>query len=97
MLVRLVTDEDDGEGYESRPDWAKAVSKRAADHTNAEPDTLTDLQEDALYISRSRLSGFTEIGEGMYVQWQCHSQDMRGELHTHVLGGCNQYKCNHQL
>lgn len=65
LLVRLVTDEDDGEGYESRPDWAKAVSQRLTGHSNAEPDSLSDLQEEALYIPRSRVTDFTVIGEGV--------------------------------
>ena len=63
--IRLVTDEDDGEGYESRPDWAKAVSKRAAGQSHTEPDTLLDLQEEALYIPRSRFTDFSVIGEGV--------------------------------
>lgn len=70
LLVRLVTDEDDGEGYEARPDWAKAVSQRSAGHSNAEPDSLSDLQEEALYIPRSRLTDFTVIGEGV-LSGQC--------------------------
>lgn len=66
MLIRLVTDEDDVEGYEERPAWTKAVGlrKSTADQSS-KPDTLSDLQEEALYISRSRLSNFIEIGEGI--------------------------------
>lgn len=64
ILCSLVTEDDDSDGYESRPDWAKAVSLRQsnADH---DPDTLSDLQEEALYIPRSRLADFTVIGEGV--------------------------------
>lgn len=29
-------------------------------------DGLSDLHQEALYISRSRLANFTEIGEGKY-------------------------------
>lgn len=70
IFIRLVTDEDDGEGYEARPDWAKAVGlhKTNAGLSQAEPDTLSDLQEAALYIERSRLNNFEVIGEGTVPQ-----------------------------
>lgn len=70
VLIRLVIDgEDDREGYEARPDWAKAVSagKSGGDQSQADIDILSDLQEEALYIPRSRVTDFTTIGEGMCV------------------------------
>ena len=61
-----MTEEDDADGYESRPDWAKAVSRKVSRRKSnmEESDTLSDLQEEALYIPRSRLADFTVIGEG---------------------------------
>ena len=70
-MCSLVTEEDDSEGYESRPDWAKAVSMRHSTADPHDPDTLSDLQEDALYIPRTRLVDFTVIGEGVFAAAWC--------------------------
>lgn len=66
-----MTEEDDSDGYESRPDWAKAVSSRQSNADPHDPDTLSDLQEEALYIPRSRLADFKIIGEGTCVRCIC--------------------------
>ena len=70
---RLVTDEDDGQSYEERPDWAKAVSlsKHSNANSHADADLLTDLQEEALCIARSGVKDFVEIGEGTRFVCKC--------------------------
>ena len=47
-----------------RPDWAKAVSQRPKPLLSV-CDDLSDLHEEALYIQRSTLTDFVQIGEGM--------------------------------
>lgn len=61
-----MTDEDDSEGYEARPNWAKAVGLHIStvQPQLLECDALSDLQQEALYISRSMVTDFIEIGEG---------------------------------
>ena len=63
----LITD-DDG-SYLPRPEWAKATGAGALQIYGDTSDlhaetTLSDLEEEALYISRSTLEDFVPIGEG---------------------------------
>jgi len=66
----LVTYEDDEESYMPRPSWAKAMdldaSSRKRQQLSSECEALKDLQEEALYISRSSISDLYKIGEGVY-------------------------------
>ena len=64
----LITD-DDG-SYLPRPEWAKATGANTiqiyGDTNDLHIDsTLSDLEEEALYISRDALEDFVPIGEGM--------------------------------
>lgn len=69
--LSLVVDEEDG--YEARPDWAKAVNagRSGGDQSSSDTDILSDLQEEALYIPRSRLKDFSVIGEGKVLMEVC--------------------------
>jgi hypothetical protein len=63
----LITD-DDG-SYLPRPEWAKATGANIiqiyGDTNDLHIDsTLSDLEEEALYISREALEDFVPIGEG---------------------------------
>ena len=63
----LITD-DDG-SYLPRPDWAKATGASAlplyGDTSDLHVDSaLSDLEEEALYITRNSLEDFIPIGEG---------------------------------
>ena len=65
----LITD-DDG-SYLPRPEWAKATGASTiqiyGDTNDLHVDsTLSDLEEEALYISRDALEDFVPIGEGTY-------------------------------
>ena len=68
----LITDEDDDEEYTPRPDWAKAIGKSTSlSPTSKEApdqlDTLTSLQQEALFIQRSSIDDLEAIGEGVYL------------------------------
>ena len=65
----LITD-DDG-SYLPRPEWAKATGASTiqiyGDTNDLHVDsTLSDLEEEALYISRDALEDFVPIGEGRW-------------------------------
>ena len=63
----LVTDEDNEDSYLPRPNWAKAIGLDAArkrPQLSSDCEALSDLQEEALYIPRSSVNDFHEIGEG---------------------------------
>ena len=66
--TRLVTEEDDEESYEPRPEWAKAVPQRGMmrrDSEEGQLDTLSELHEDALTIYRDDIDDMAQIGEGV--------------------------------
>lgn len=69
-----MTDEDSEDSYEPRPDWAKAIgldASRKRPQLSSGCDALLDLQEEALYIRRSSVTDFQEIGEGISMWLLC--------------------------
>ena len=65
----LVTEEDDEECYEPRPQWAKVMGQDAASkkrqQLSSDCEALKDLDMEALYIAHSSISDLHKIGEGM--------------------------------
>ena len=67
----LITDDHDDGYYLFRPEWAKATGASTiqiyGDTSDLHVDsTLSDLEEEALYISRDALEDFVPIGEGRW-------------------------------
>jgi hypothetical protein len=64
----LVTEEDSDESYEQRPQWAKAVPANGhlPQNTEQQLDTLTNLQQEALYLSKNDIRDLRVIGHGQF-------------------------------
>ncbi|CAI8050081.1 hypothetical protein GBAR_LOCUS27547 [Geodia barretti] len=64
----LVTDEDSDESYEKRPQWAKAVPANGnlPQHNEQQLDTLTNLQQEALYLLKNDIRDLRVIGHGQF-------------------------------
>lgn len=65
LTCRLAVDEEDEEDEEDMPDWTKAASSRRSIVTDV--DCLSHIQQEAMYIPRSTLRDFIEIGEGISI------------------------------
>ena len=81
-----MTGDDDAEGYEPRPDWAKAIHQDKPPPLDGDDlsdlEDLSDLQEEALCIPRSALTDLVEIGEGM-----CRGGGGEGGVWVGEVGG----------
>jgi hypothetical protein len=62
----LVTEDDSDASYEVRPGWAKAVNATPAPQASTQPDTLSDLQHEALYLAKADIGDLQVIGQGQF-------------------------------